>query len=325
MSKIVCIAALFLINISSALGCELPHPVTYRITDTEAYTATIKGQKVINGFERYRKIVVHQEFVPVLCNEILQLAIGAEDSEVHFVQCGLIEIQGGRYEFCGVLHYLEVSLNPMRTLKNHTFSEMKVRHLNLSYNAIEWIEGSAFDDNQFLETVVLRGNKLKIVHSSWFRNTTLLYKIDLGENKLWTLQNTAFKHLINNTFMCFILDHNTISKIHNHFLNGFKYITHLNLKGNKITTLPTDFIKNLRAFEVQLTGNRLKTLPLTFFQRYPNIVYLDLRKNKFTCKYMSAIKNYAAYNKRTVFCSWEQCYNVLLDRKYSNWEVENVF
>lgn len=324
MSEIICVAVvIFLIN--GALPCELLRPVTYRITDTESYTATIKGQKVINGYERYSRIVVYRQFIPVLCNRILQLAIGTKDSEVHIVDCDLIDIEGGHYEFCGVLHYLEISFNPIKILKNYTFSDMKVRHLNLSYNAIEWIEPRTFDDNQFLESLILRGNKLKIVNSSWFRNTSLLYKIDIGENKLWTLQNTAFKHLNNNTFMCFILDHNFIGRIHEKFLNGFKYITHLNLKGNKISSLPADFLRNLLAFEVQLEGNRLKKLPLIFFQRYPNIFYLDLRKNKFSCKYMSTIKNYATYNQRTVFCSWEQCYNILLNRKYSNWEVDNIF
>lgn len=321
MFEIVCVIATVTFLISA---CELPHPITYRITDTESYTATIKGQKVINGFGRYSKLMVNDQHIPVLCNTILELAIGATDSQVRIVNCDVIEIERGHYEFCGVLHYLEIALNPISVLKNHTFSEMKVRHLNLSYNAIEWIEPSTFDDNQFLETVILRGNKLKIVHSSWFRNTTLLYKIDVGANKLWTLQSSAFKHLINNTFMCFILDRNSISRVHANFLNGFKLISSLNLGHNQISSLPADFIRHLLAFEVQLDNNKLRNLPLNFFQNYPNVFYLDLRKNKFSCKYMSAIKNYASYNKRTVLCSWEQCYNVLLDRMYNNWEVEDI-
>lgn len=316
---------MFSFNGQCALRCELPRPVTYRITDTEAYSEIIKGQKVINGFGKYSKLQVNEQFVPVLCNSILQLAIGAANSEVHITNCNTTEIQSGHYEFCGSLYYLEISFNNIRTLRNYTFSDMSVRHLNLSYNKIEWIEPSTFDDNQVLETIILRGNKLKIIHSGWFLNTTLLYKIDLGENKLWTLQKAAFKHLINKTFMCFYLDKNFISRLHYKFLNGFKFISYLNLKSNRITALPAEFITDIRAFEIQLEDNKLRTLPLTFFQKYPNIYYLNLRNNKFSCKYMSAIKNYATNHRRTVFCSWERCYNVLLDRKYSNWEVEDIY
>lgn len=323
MSKTVCIIIIFLVN--CALSCELPRPVTYRITDTESYTEIIKGQKVINGFGRYSKLVVNQQYIPVLCNMILQLAVGAKDAEVHITNSHLNEIRAGHYEFCGILHYFEISFNNIKTLRNYTFSNMNVRHLNLSHNGIQWIEPSTFDDNHFLETIILRGNKLKIIHSGWFRNATMLYTIDIGGNKLWTLQNTAFKHLINNTFMCFNIDHNQISKIHDNFLNGFRYVSYLNLKSNKISALPAEFLKNIRAFEIQLEDNKLRILPLTFFKRYPNVYYLDLRKNKFSCRYISAIKNYATNHKRSVFFSWEQCYNVLLDRKYSNWEVEDIY
>lgn len=326
MSKIIVVCiAYFLISADSVFSCELPRPLTYKIIDTESYSEIIKDQKVINGFGRYSKLIVDGQYIPVLCNTILQLAIGTYDSEVRITNCDLREIEGGHYEFCGTLHYLEIAFNTIRTLRNYTFSDMKVRNLNLSYNGIEWIEPSTFDDNQFLETITLRGNKLKIIHSGWFRNATMLYKIDLGENSLWTLQNTAFKYLINNTFMCFVLDHNKISRLHDHFLKGFRFVSVLNLNGNKITSLPSAFLKNLLAYEVQLKDNRLKTLPLIFFQKYPNIFYLDLRKNKFSCKYMSAIKNYAAYKRRTVFCSWEQCYSIQLGKKYSNFEVDGVY
>lgn len=323
MSKIVVVVILLLLLkiINFGCTCELPQPITYRITDIEAsYTAWVKGQKFIENFGKFQfsKITVCQQNIPVLCNQILRFG---NTKEIYLIDCNLIEIQGGHYEFCGILNYFEISANPIRILKNFTFKEMKIKHLNLSYNAIEWIEPKTFDDNRFLEILNLRGNKLKIIHSDWFYNTNLLYKIDIGENQLWTLQNGAFKNLINHTFMCFILDHNSIIRVQNNFLNGFKLITQLNLHGNKISTLPAEFLRNLYAFDVQFGDNKLKTLPLSFFQKYPKILYLDLRKNKFSCKYLSAIKNYATYNKRTVFCSWEQCYSVLLDKKYSNWDV----
>lgn len=304
--------------------CHLPHPVSYVLVDLDYKYLNITHITLISGFTNYSKLIVNNQDIPMVCPEIFQLKMAVDDAEVYIKNSSVKDIDVGVYEFDGVLGILSITHNKIEKIKEGVFNEMKVKHINLSYNEIDWIEARAFDNNINLESVSLRGNKLRIINSNWFFNTSFLYRIDLGENRLWTLQGAAFKHLVNCSYMSFLLDNNKIEEIHASFLKGFRYITNIDLHNNKIALIPPQFVKNVMVYEVILHNNELQRLPLNFFQKYPDIIFLDLRKNKFSCQYLSAIKNYAIIQRRTVFASWEDCYNLEIGLKYSNWDVYDV-
>lgn len=301
--------------------CGLLHPVSYTLVDLQHRTFNVTRTLLINGFVNYTKLVVKDQIIPKLCPEILELGTAANHPKVYIDNSGVKEIATGPYSFSGVLGVFSLTRNPLTEIRQGVFNELKVRHLNLSYNEIEWVEAPAFDNNSHLESVLLRGNRLRIINSNWFFNTSFLYKIDLGENKLWTLQAAAFKHLANCSFMSLILDHNQIETIHPGFLKGFRYITLIDMRNNQIGTVPSEFFKSIHAYELLLQNNRMRKLPLNYFQGYPDVIYVDLRKNKFTCPYLSAIKNYAFNRRRVVFASWEECFDLQIGLKYSNWDV----
>lgn len=295
--------------------CKPLQLVTYTLTDLNYDFFNITNQLIINGFNNYRVLSVNGQHIPALCPQVLQLQTVIQDSEVYINKCNVQYLEVGPYEFSSILNTLSITFNPIRQLTEGCLEGVKVRNLNLSYNSIEWIDAATFNNNPFLESVILKGNKLQIINSNWFFNTPYLHEVDLSYNKLWTLQAAAFKHLVNCSFMSFLLDHNRIARISGRFLKGFKYVTRVNLKKNCIASIPKDFLLNIMAYEVQLRGNQLTSLPVIFFQKYPQIIFLDLRDNRFSCQYLSAIKYYAAVKKQTVFGSWDMCYN-LVDDEY---------
>lgn len=307
-------AAITLLISKKTEQCELPQLVSYTLIDSNRDVFNVTNQIIISGFNNYRILSINNQQIPTLCLEIFQVQTVVEEAEVFVNNCRIRYISAGPYEFNMVLNVLSVTSNSIRELTEGVFNEMKVRNLILSHNGIEWIEAGTFDNNFYLETLTLTGNNLRIVNSKWFFNTPFLYKIDISHNKLWTLQTSAFKYLVNCTFMSFLLDHNRIRRISGKFLKGFRYITRLDLEGNDIVSIPKDFFKNIMAYDVRLQNNNLSHLPVIFFQRYPQIVFLDLRKNRFSCAYLGAIKNYAIAKKKTVQGSWEQCYNLGDDR-----------
>lgn len=297
--------------LSGCEQCDLPKLVNYTLRDLNHDVFNVTNQLAINGFNNYRVLSVKGQHIPMICPQILQMRTAIEDAEVYINKCNVQYVEVGPYELGAVLKVLSITCNPIRALTEGCFDGMKVKHLNLSFNNIEWIAATTFNNNRFLESVILRGNNLRIVSSNWFFNTPFLYQIDLGYNKLWTLQATAFKHLMNCSFMSFLLDHNRIARISGGFLKGFRYITRLDLQGNCITSIPKDFFLNIMAYEVHLQGNKLSRLPVNFFQKYPQIIFLDLRDNEFSCQYLTAIKNYATAKRQTVYGSWELCYNLV--------------
>ncbi|XP_029170103.1 leucine-rich repeat and immunoglobulin-like domain-containing nogo receptor-interacting protein 3 [Nylanderia fulva] len=113
---------------------------------------------------------------------------------------------------------------------------------------------SALEASIGLQSLVWTSSGIESIESGVFRTTTLLERLDLGDNRLSELPSDVF-----------------------HLLHQLKY---LNLTGNRLTSLPQLLFKGLDNLqEIRLAANLLSVLPYQAFAPAKKLVRLDLSSN----------------------------------------------
>jgi Leucine-rich repeat (LRR) protein len=198
---------------------------------------------------------------------------------------------------------LTLASNSLTSLTNNSFTGMNnLRKLDLSNNWIDWIDTKSFtglpalkyidmssnllnstQPNVFanftnLETLILRANQIKIVHSGSFDEIgESLVNLDLSKNKLQFIKKFYFCNL--SKMKVLDLASNSISSIEVKSFLNLRSLTILYLGDNCLFKIsPQLFINQKILTQLYLDSNLLTNVEMIFFN-LPNLTYLNLAKN----------------------------------------------
>ncbi|KAJ8348887.1 hypothetical protein SKAU_G00274760 [Synaphobranchus kaupii] len=134
------------------------------------------------------------------------------------------------------------------------------QRLNLGYNNIQALDGSAFTGLRSLGMLMLHGNDIQSLSPGAFYNLRSLRILKLSYNKLRTINRSIFEGL--SSLARLHLDHNTIEFIEPFSFSGLTSLTVLNLERNRLRDLhPHTFVT--LSFLGNFWGSSLRYLDLS--------------------------------------------------------------
>ncbi|XP_031625498.1 uncharacterized protein LOC116342137 [Contarinia nasturtii] len=183
------------------------------------------------------------------------------------------------------LHKLFVRNATLKQINRDSLKGLEILiELDLSYNLLEVLPRSVFNNLVKLRALMLNNNKLKRLEDGLFRNLKFLHKIELKDNHLMHIETKAFTNLPLLTQI--YLDGNQLTVLRRECFQHLEKLTGLSLKQNpwnctcelnpfrrfaidqRLYTPPTDcyYPENLR-------GTLWTDVPLEAFACQPKIVY----------------------------------------------------
>ncbi|XP_035685802.1 toll-like receptor 4 [Branchiostoma floridae] len=147
--------------------------------------------------------------------------------------------------------------------------------LNLGWNNIDIIDGSAFKGLGRLERLELQFNNIETLPAHVFDPLRSLTYLDLTLNKLQTISARPFNSLLNLQWL--YLTSNGIIHIDNTTFIRLRSLTHLYLNYNSLVTVRNVVGPNLRYLTFR--RNRITELKANEFSSLANLVYLSLESN----------------------------------------------
>ncbi|KAJ7392015.1 hypothetical protein OS493_014951 [Desmophyllum pertusum] len=120
------------------------------------------------------------------------------------------------------------------------------RYFDLSFNNIEDLSTHEF--RGFLDKITLKGNGVKVIGPSSFRNLKGIQVIDLSKNMLNYLPWQLFQG--QNSLLELRLDHNNISVIPSDIFKDLTRIKRIDLNHNKLSHIPKELFNTLNNVEI---------------------------------------------------------------------------
>ena len=131
------------------------------------------------------------------------------------------------------------------------------RFFDLAFNNIEDL--STYEFRGFLNKLCLKGNGLKVIGPSCFRNLKGIQVIDLGRNKLEYLPSKLFQGL--DDLLELKLDHNNFSVVPDELFKSQTQIKRIDLNHNKLSFIPEDLFGDLKSLEIlHLEANQISQI-----------------------------------------------------------------
>lgn len=244
--------------------------------------------------------------VPILCKMLLKKLSHVEN--LSFENVGLEQIQGGALDALYNLKYFYATSNKIHVIRKGVFDELKeLEEITIKKCQVNSIEPKAFDDISNLRVLDLSYNNITKI-PFWFTNSpnvqhiflqhnsieeipewtlthlkkTLLFKINLQNNQIKTIQPGAFGNIRNASEI--LLDHNNIKEIPRDFLHNLEEANFIDLKFNEIEILHAEAFQNLYNIQkLQLNDNKIKKIPWHFLEKLNRGASLDVRNNVLFC------------------------------------------
>lgn len=209
-------------------------------------------------------------------------------------------LQVAQFSSCPNLRVVDLSFNHIRTLPRDAFQNTRIerldlsnnefivfpnlafgdigftlRHLDVSYNQIDRLDSTMFQETQFLTNLNLCHNKLNILPDNVFTSIGNLISLRLCSNPL----TVNFKELLHYIPK---LRHLNIANIglKNAPVLPLPKLTYLNISGNYLNDIPTtsmEALKNLRT--LVLRGNRFSSVPSNCWGKIQLLKQLDISDN----------------------------------------------
>ena len=150
------------------------------------------------------------------------------------------------------------------------------RALSLDYNHIEDLSSYIF--RGFMHYLELKGNGLKAVGKSCFRNLEGLETLDLSANKLVSLPETLFHGLTSLRYIS--LDLNYLSFLKPQLFQGLKNVKKIDLNDNNLNYIPKGLFSSLNTLEsLHLANNKIASTDENPFPRQSALREVLLKNN----------------------------------------------
>lgn len=204
--------------------------------------------------------------------------------------CGLVQLPSGIFQNLTRLITLNLSGNLLTLLKSESFSGLvNLESLNLSNNSLTFIEDDTFSDLKSLTTLRLSRNRLTTIEVNAFLGLYSLKTLLLQNNQLENVSSEAFRDLIK-------LENVDLSRNHLKFNEGIVHyefgmrqsplkscinLKKINLSGNKIGDLFSDFVNMISLTNLDLSNNEMTRLAFgDLFVFTSDHITVDISNNK---------------------------------------------
>ena len=175
---------------------------------------------------------------------------------------------------------IDLSRNTIRRINQSTFYNVRLVHIDLSYNEIEFIDSNAFKHIAALSTILLNHNRLVQVPSELFFNLAVIDKVDLDYNFIEILPSRTFAGLYvqDVSLIC-----NKIVSIDQRAFEGSWILKSINLAKNRIEHIPNNTFNHSQLSTVSylsLSHNKLTEVTSAAFAGLEGLSSLNLCNNR---------------------------------------------
>ncbi|KAM4795975.1 SLIT and NTRK-like protein 6 [Rhinophrynus dorsalis] len=154
--------------------------------------------------------------------------------------------------------------------------------LNILNNGLFKLHVNEFSGFNSIIALHLGFNNIVDIEDGTFNNLGILKKLHINHNSLEILREDTFNGLENLEFLQ--ADNNFITTIESNTFNKLTRLKVLILNDNAIESLPTNIFRFVPLTHLDLRGNQLKTLPYVgFLEHIGRIIELQLEDNRWVC------------------------------------------
>ncbi|XP_043188383.1 chaoptin-like [Amphibalanus amphitrite] len=156
---------------------------------------------------------------------------------------------------------------------------VSLRHLDLSFNVIERLDGGAFSTLDKLQVLNLRGNAIRQLDEKSLEGVGAVQILDLSRNSIAQLPETLLRRLT--ALRHLTLAHNQLETLPQPLLQNAP-LESLDLSGNRLRVLPSAALAAVGSSlaRLDLSDNRLDQLDGIMFARLPRLSRLSLARNR---------------------------------------------
>lgn len=223
------------------------------------------------------------------------------------------------------LHKLFVRNATLKQINRDSLKGLEILiELDLSYNLLEVLPRSVFNNLVKLRALILNNNKLRRLEDGLFRNLKFLHKIELKENQLMHIETRAFTNLPVLTQI--YLDGNQLTVLRRECFHHLEKLTGLSLKQN-----PWNCTCELRPFRDFAFEQNLYTPPTDCY--YPEnlrgTLWTDVPLEAFACRPkvlypLSGEATISSYHENaTITCRIQASPNTIITWTYNKHALSN--
>ncbi|EFA11846.1 Leucine-rich repeat-containing protein 15-like Protein [Tribolium castaneum] len=209
-------------------------------------------------------ITIESNANTVLCNKMFNITSTIEI--LLFSAGNITQIETKFLENVDVTRYIILVNNNIKTIKKHTFNNLPVANILLTYDSITVIENEAFMDLINLKMLDLNQNCITHFNPHAFVRLPSLFHFIISSNNISKLEKNCLSFIEqNNTFIDF--SRNNIVSIDNEALNGAPfYINELDLFGNQLHDLSWRFLGNHIIKKINVASNQINDISDEFLE-----------------------------------------------------------
>ena len=223
-------------------------------------------------------------------------------------KCDIRTIESSVFKQLGSVNTLDLSDNDLYQFPAHTDLEtlQVLRNLTLQRNQL-----TGLSDDQFqglhLDTLDLSHNSITKIEPNVFRNIGSIRYLKLSHNNLNSLPDNVFKPMAEQIIDLQLNDNKGLTHLPPNLFGGMTTLTDLNLSSCSLQSLDENQFQDLHNLHtIDVSGNFLKFLPQTFFEKAVLLTRVKLEKNPWHCDCLiKPLKNFlqSSRSSSAVYCS----------------------
>ncbi|CAH1115880.1 unnamed protein product [Psylliodes chrysocephalus] len=275
---------------------------------TEKFKLTIPSGNRLKDFlpkSIYDDIEIKNQTIPVLYKDSLADLGNLDELVIEF--CHVEEIRPGAISNVPMLRKLSFKGNDIKSIEFGVFNNLKISTLDLSSNKISSIHAKAFNDMPDLLNIQLADNFIQIWNPEWFKNTPLLTRISMQNNRIEEIPAYAFKNMKGikkygnlDLTINFVFSHNQIKNINPKAFSGLEKINNLWLDNNLLQEFHEDLLNGIAIDDLRLNNNNIKCFDGDLDKTLKaNTNHID--SNPFDCDCLEQIKEWSKKKKNVEF------------------------
>lgn len=233
-----------------------------------------------------KNIHLYKNNIPIVSNKLFSKLDKVR--KVELKNNNIHTVNRGSFTNLDKLKILNLADNFLTSIEEKTYSSKYLKKFILSGNNISVIQPNCL--NQHLELLNLEDNSITYLEDKTFGNLKQLIELNLSKNQIPKLRKNMFAGL--DSLSSLDVSHNLIHTVEVSTFNDVKQLKILQMAHNHIKLIKPDIFPRSNAMELQslrLDHNRLSFLPLSIFERLPELHRISIGGNPWQCNCLQLV------------------------------------